>query len=1364
MRNLINYHNAKLPKFEGDENETIISTEYDLINDSISILSIQDDEFLVVKQFQRNAQVIIIDQIPISTITDESLHFQLKSFKHLEVYNKYILILSNGNIIETSYTVFDSENIEAQTTIIGTLDSTIFAADWSPDEEQLVIITSEQAESDNLKYIIFSPDFDILSERVFSKDDLSKSKNVNVGWGNKTTQFRGKGKRQQERELLESLQNSGLSSDALKAVGGTGLNGDVDLLRDPTMPYMVDKGLTSLFDDMSVNISWRGDSEFFVVNSIEKDVLCKSFQDEEEVEVDRRVLRVFTRTGELEAVSEPVDFMENVVNWRPSGNLICGIQRKVNLQLEEDKTLDLIFFEKNGLRHGEFDTRLSIEDTIIKQITFNSTSEVLAIVTDDKILLWTTKNYHWFLKQEINIPQGIKQMKWHQEKEYQFMIITEDDNILIKQYIINTITGCTQSPNDIASSLVIDGQVANITPITRANVPPPIYYRDMIVDENCNSMAVSKHNDLLVSISINKLFIGKRDERFNFDENIIEVMKSEFVVDNNDLLRQVIVTENNIVVLIDSDLDGMSYLALLTLDAKFDRNIEVYDKIVLLKPSFDFKSITWENIRGSVFKISNIDGEDYSIEDVASLPALCSDFVVRDKIVEFKDEYLDEITTETKTYAIGLTSNGKLYLNDKLVTTAVTSFLLSDNLVLFTTAQNLLQFLHWKTLNYDTIEQLPAIENLDLLNDERCRAIERGSLLVNVSTSSSLVILQAPRGNLETIYPRIMVLKQVRDYIKSLNYLKAIEICRVHRVQLDILYDLNPELFEENIVTFIKQVGNSVKKGEYLDLFLSCLLDEDTNITKYKETINEKFEWIEKEKPKTEMQEYIANKFYDASKSKVNKVCKLVIDTLLSNPELKESHLQNIITAYAVQKPKGDLTNALKLISSLKDDEKKQDDLLVYLCFLSDVNLLYKTSLSIYDLRISLQVAQKSQMDPREYLPFLTKLNDMDTNLKKFTIDDYLNDHESALKHLFSYEKVTKRFIEYLELHKLYKLGLRLTRREKEEQKKIYIKYASYLSNSVQNYNEAGLIYENLKEFELAKACFINGKNWSKALNITKIHFPETIEDTSEELISLLDYDHAYGSIAEIYLHFLNNKDQAIKYFCKSYKFDIAMIHANGDMQRITEIIDPVVTDNFSTLTELVSDFNKQLNSQLTRLRELRLKKETDPFAFYDNDILTDQRDDISIVASETSTKESFFTRYTGKTSGTAKTGVSRKTMKNKRREERKKAKGKKGTIYEEEYLIQSVGRLIDRLASTISDLTSLVEILIRRDRFEQAILIQKNLSDVIDFLNQNVVEIYTISEKDRQRVNEDTGEIFLVDEIPVPKIPTFAKLEIIDY
>ncbi|KAJ5703713.1 hypothetical protein N7493_010851 [Penicillium malachiteum] len=62
------------------------------------------------------------------------------------------------------------------------------------------------------------------------------------------------------------------------------------------------------------------------------------------------------------------------------------------------------------------------------------------------------------------------------------------------------------------------------------------------------------------------------------------------------------------------------------------------------------------------------------------------------------------------------------------------------------------------------------------------------------------------------------------------------------------------------------------------------------------------------------------------------------------------------------------------------------------------------------------------------------------------------------------------------------------------------------------------------------------------------------------------------------------------------------------------------------------------------------------------------------------------FTRYTGKTSS------SRHTSKTRRREERKRAKGKKGTVYEEEYLVNSVRRLMERVNSSVNDVEAPVE------------------------------------------------------------------------
>ena len=103
--------------------------------------------------------------------------------------------------------------------------------------------------------------------------------------------------------------------------------------------------------------------------------------------------------------------------------------------------------------------------------------------------------------------------------------------------------------------------------------------------------------------------------------------------------------------------------------------------------------------------------------------------------------------------------------------------------------------------------------------DERCRVIERGAKLVTVMPSILALILQMPRGNLETVYPRALVLAGIRQAINDGKYKKAFLACRKHKVDLNILHDHDPQRFLTGIGAFIDQL----EKMEYLDLFLSQL-------------------------------------------------------------------------------------------------------------------------------------------------------------------------------------------------------------------------------------------------------------------------------------------------------------------------------------------------------------------------------------------------------------------------------------------------------------------------------------------------------------------------------------------------------------
>lgn len=81
------------------------------------------------------------------------------------------------------------------------------------------------------------------------------------------------------------------------------------------------------------------------------------------------------------------------------------------------------------------------------------------------------------------------------------------------------------------------------------------------------------------------------------------------------------------------------------------------------------------------------------------------------------------------------------------------------------------------------------------------------------------VTLQMPRGNLETIFPRALVLSGIRRSIAAKEYRTAFMACRTQRVDMNILHDYAPAQFMSNIALFIDQI----QREDQIDLFLSQL-------------------------------------------------------------------------------------------------------------------------------------------------------------------------------------------------------------------------------------------------------------------------------------------------------------------------------------------------------------------------------------------------------------------------------------------------------------------------------------------------------------------------------------------------------------
>ena len=126
-----------------------------------------------------------------------------------------------------------------------------------------------------------------------------------------------------------------------------------------------------------------------------------------------------------------------------------------------------------------------------------------------------------------------------------------------------------------------------------------------------------------------------------------------------------------------------------------------------------------------------------------------------------------------------------------------------------------------------------------------------------------------------------------------------------------------------------------------------------------------------------------------------------------------------------------------------------------HICFLADVNQLYESALGLYDLSLALAVAQKSQKDPREYMPYLQNLQGMDLRRRHFTIDDHLHRYTKALRHLHLINHFDE-FAIYTENHGLYEEALALSCYEDDKTAHITRLYAAYLVRR-SKFKEAGL-------------------------------------------------------------------------------------------------------------------------------------------------------------------------------------------------------------------------------------------------------------------------------------------------------------------
>ncbi|KAL8761308.1 MAG: hypothetical protein Q9184_002550 [Pyrenodesmia sp. 2 TL-2023] len=1124
----------------------IKATAWDVSSDSVVCLR-EDDGLLRLEKWvdDDRLQPVASWDAPPSPYEALDLHFSGDT-------ESATIIFDNGDIVVVRENPTNEEKIE----IVGSIDAGISAASWSPDDEILVITTKAST------VIYLTREFEELVSVQLTAQDIGVSDHVSVGWGKKETQFKGKKAR---------------------------------ALRDPTVPETVDDGRLAVTNELrDTSISWRGDGAYVAVNSIEDSA-------------QRRIIRIYSREGILESVSETVDGLIGPLSWRPAGNLLAAVQSF------EDKR-QVIFFERNGLRHGQFPLRPlgrvgDGKEVLIRSLQWNIDSTVLAVSYDDRVQLWTMGNYHWYLKQEIMEPS----LKWHPEKPLTCTLTSESrDKLRRFQYRFEICAGPILPPFDHGVVAVIDGKTLKVTPLRQANIPPPMSLYDITLDANASDVSIR----------------------------------------------------------LEDSADEDSYAPRFRILVLHSKGIFVYlfDVSTGQPPSWS-QDIDPIEARGIAFsKLTELD---------SPLPLA-----------------LDESTAKASAGVFQLTDNGSLLVNGKVLVRGCTSYLVTPSHLIFTTSQHLLKFVHippqTESMESTALEIPPDIPE----SDERCRSIERGAKLVTAMPSIFAVVLQMPRGNLETIYPRALVLAGIRQSINERKYKKAFMACRTQRVDMNILHDHQPEQFIANIGTFIDQI----KKVEHIDLFLSSLREEDVSKTMYRETLRAE-----------ERQDADAT---NVAKGKVNRICNAFLEALSG----RRANVKNMITAQVCKNPP-DLDAGLLEIVRLRD-----------------VNRLFDNALGLYDLRLALLIAQQSQKDPREYLPFLQNFQRMELLRRKVSIDDHLGRFRKALGHLNDLHEFDE-LKTYTVKHNLYEDALSFYRYDEDKYSSIMQLYADHLK-STSRFKEAATAFHYLNDLTQASECYRQANQWQDSLSTASLIplAPDALRSLAETLAHSAIEIKDFHAAATIHLDYLHDFPSAAKYFCKGYNFSCAFRTTTLSPQPshlLTSVFDPTLAENMASITELIADCKAQLTAQIPRILELREKKKADPLAFFEGDVNEgkDIPDDVSLAPTDASTMGgSLFTRYTGRTgtmTGTAETGTSRRSSKGRRREERKRARGKKGSVYEEEYLVNSVRRLVERVNSVGEEVGRLVEWLVRRRMVERGRAVEGGMREVVALCAKGVQEVW---------------------------------------
>ncbi|GIL71049.1 hypothetical protein Vretimale_4117 [Volvox reticuliferus] len=547
--------------------------------------------------------------------------------------------------------------------------------------------------------------------------------------------------------------------------------------------------------------------------------------------------------------------------------------------------------------------------------------------------------------------------------------------------------------------------------------------------------------------------------------------------------------------------------------------------------------------------------------------------------------------------------------------------------------------------------------------DVAVRAVEAGAMLVACPCGSTLTcepgsgtaadgserladvpaVLQMPRGNLEGVSPRALVLAALVGALRRRDFAEAFRLASVQRVDLNLLVDYGWPSFLAAAASFVAAVP---RPSDLCDLLFAL---RPGSVLAEGGAYAGALAWLGEEIPRPalpgtnaslaaaeqqqQQQREALAKGPGAKRgtssykedSKVTAVCRAIRETVLALPDAHK-YLEVVVTSYARSDPPH-LEDAMRYIGDAKERElapsaqpalsasngpdqppppqqhQQQivhsgpaDKALKHLLLYADADELYNTALGMYDMPLAYMIVVNAQKDPGEYLSELQRFAAISPPaLQRYAVDMSLRRYSSALRNLA--EAGPEHFEQALQLARergLMRQLLLLYEDDVDRRPIVLDAYGEHLE-TLKRYEDAALSYMAAGRLKKALRAYRSAGRWRMVFVVAaQLEFDEAaVQSLAADVVEELVAGGQAADAAEVLLSYLGDVDNSVRTYTQAREWREAMrvSYAHGRSDLVETVVAPAAADGAAALLADARESEERIRKYTQRLADVRARR-----------------------------------------------------------------------------------------------------------------------------------------------------------------------------